>query len=169
MQEIYVYAEEGSEFWEPVPQASSGLGNFGIMCRFESFGDSVGMYVNATTILCVTPTNNLKPSDISSDQVQITVAMNGQDFDSSTSNAYITFVGTGSDMEIIRIILFCLFAGIIIVACFFLVMTSREYFTRRRSSTGPNTRKNEMVLRDSVNNSTTKKYPRSSSAANSNY
>lgn len=42
--------------------------------------------------------------------------MNGQDFGSSTSNAYITFVGTGSDLGIIRIILFCLFAGIIIVA-----------------------------------------------------
>lgn len=67
MAEIYVFADEGSEFWEPVPQDNSGLGNYGIMCRFESFGDSVGMYVNATTILCLTPSNNLKPQDVSSE------------------------------------------------------------------------------------------------------
>lgn len=143
MVEIYVFAAEGSEFWEPVPQAGSSLGSSGIMCRFEHFGDTIGMYVNSTAILCISPSSNLNPEDVYREEVQVTVAMNGQDFDSEKSNAYVTFVGTGSDLKLLSIILFCLLAGALMVAVFFLISTCLTYFRTqdRPSSRGPYVRK----------------------------
>lgn len=81
MVEIYVFPAEGSEFWEPLPQPGSPLGSSGIMCRFEHFGEAIGMYVNSTAILCLTPSSNYKPDDVYREEVQVTIAMNGQDFD----------------------------------------------------------------------------------------
>lgn len=52
--EIYVYASEDSPFFEPLPSGKSGDVT-GIMCGFEDFGESMGMYINETTVMCVTP------------------------------------------------------------------------------------------------------------------
>lgn len=130
-------------FYIAVPQAGSPQGSTGIMCRFEHFGDSVGMYINSTTILCVSPSNGLKSDDVYREEVQVTVAMNGQDFDPDQSTAYVTFVGTGSDLKLLSIILFCLLAGALLVAVFFLISTCLTYFRTqdRPSSHGPHVRK----------------------------
>ena len=52
----------------------------GIMCSFEEFGTSMGMYINETTILCVTPHIQGRPEDYTYHTVKVAVAMNGQDF-----------------------------------------------------------------------------------------
>jgi len=46
--------------------------------------------------------------------------MNGQDFNEVDSDAYVTFVGTGSDSSLLKILLFCLLLAILIIAIFFI-------------------------------------------------
>lgn len=55
MAEIYVFADDNSEFWEPIPTSKGSLGAYGIECKFGRFGTGVGMYINKTAIKCVTP------------------------------------------------------------------------------------------------------------------
>merc|ERR1719223_2463421 len=52
--EIYVFAYDDALFFEPLPSGKNGDVT-GILCNFEDFGTSMGMYVNETTVLCVTP------------------------------------------------------------------------------------------------------------------
>ena len=88
----------------------------GILCNFEDFGSSMGMYINETTIMCVTPHIQGHPSDYGHETVQATVAMNGQDFNEDRSDAYITFVGTGSDTNLLKILLFSLLLALLALA-----------------------------------------------------
>ena len=88
----------------------------GILCNFEDFGTSMGMYINETTVMCVTPHIQGRPEDYGRVSVQVTVAMNGQDFNDIQSDAYVTFVGTGSDSNILKILFFCLLLALLILA-----------------------------------------------------
>jgi len=114
--EIYVYADESSPFFEPLPSGKSGDVT-GILCNFEDFGQSMGMYINETTVMCVTPHIQGKPEDYARETVQVTVAMNGQDFNDIYSDAYVTFVGTGASWLHIKILLFILLLALLILAC----------------------------------------------------
>ena len=44
--------------------------------------------------------------------------MNGQDFNEIQSDAYVTFVGTGSDSKWVQALIFSLLLGLLILACF---------------------------------------------------
>jgi hypothetical protein len=74
--EIYLYAYEGEKFIEPLPSGKNG-DTTGIVCNFEDFGNSMGMYINETTLLCVTPHIKGRPEDYYRETVQVTIAMNG--------------------------------------------------------------------------------------------
>ena len=60
---------------------------FGLKCKFGRFGPSTATYINKTTILCLTPNIQDDPSDISEEEVTVTVALNGIDFNDDYSTA----------------------------------------------------------------------------------
>jgi len=74
--EIFVYAYDDALFFEPLPSGKSGDVT-GILCNFDEFGTSMGMYINETAIMCVTPHVQGRPEDYGRELVQVTVAMNG--------------------------------------------------------------------------------------------
>ena len=55
----------------------------------------MGMFINSTTVLCLSPTISDRPEDFATESVFVGVAMNGQDFDNESSNVKVTFIGTG--------------------------------------------------------------------------
>jgi hypothetical protein len=121
MAEILVIADENSEFFEPPPSSKSALGQYGIECRFGRFGVGIGMYVNKTAIRCVTPSIQEDPESIWRETVQLTVALNGQDFDDECTDSDeidITFVGTGSSLSFWPYVLGTLMLGLLLVALF---------------------------------------------------
>lgn len=88
----------------------------GIVCNFEDFGTSMGMYINETAVMCVTPHIQGRPEDYSRETVQVTVAFNGQDFNEDLSDAYVTFVGTGTDDKLLFLIITILLIALLILA-----------------------------------------------------
>lgn len=94
----------------------------GILCNFDEFGNSMGMYINSTAVMCVTPHIQGHPEDYGRETVQLTVAMNGQDFNDIDSDAYVTFVGTGSNGGW-KILIFILLLALLIAACFGFFLT----------------------------------------------
>jgi hypothetical protein len=80
----------------------------------------MGMYINETTVMCVTPHVQGRPEDYGRETVQVTVAMNGQDFNENDSDAYITFVGTGSGGGQLKILIFILLLALLALAIVFL-------------------------------------------------
>lgn len=82
----------------------------------------MGMYINETTVMCVTPHVQGRPEDYGRETVQVTVAMNGQDFSETNSDAYVTFVGTGGGAGIIKILMFILLLALLILAIIYLCM-----------------------------------------------
>ena len=102
---MLVFADENSEFFEPVPvnrpsesetagPAVGGLG--GIMCQFGRFGETQAIYINETVLKCVTPSVDDDPDSIYRETVKLTISMNGQDYEEETSAVDFTFVGTGT-------------------------------------------------------------------------
>jgi hypothetical protein len=77
MAEVYVFADDNSEFWEPIPTGKGSLGQYGIECKFGRFGVGIGMYVNKTAIKCVTPSVQDDPDSIWRESVKLSVALNG--------------------------------------------------------------------------------------------
>ena len=77
----------------------------------------MGMYVNETSVMCVTPHINGRPEDYYRETVNVIVAMNGQDFNDVMSDAYVTFIGTGSDKGILIFLLAILLLALLILAC----------------------------------------------------
>jgi hypothetical protein len=71
-----------------------------VKCAFGKFGSSLGMYINSTTVLCLSPTISDRPEDFATETVFVGVAMNGQDFETETSSVQVTFVGTGDSSAI---------------------------------------------------------------------
>lgn len=77
----------------------------------------MGMYVNETFVMCVTPHISGHPEDYYRETVNVVVAMNGLDFNDVESDAYVTFVGTGSDKGILIFLLAILLLALLILAC----------------------------------------------------
>ena len=61
-------------------------GPSGVKCIFGKFGSSLGMFINSTTVLCLSPTISDRPEDFATESVFVGVAMNGQDFETDSSN-----------------------------------------------------------------------------------
>ena len=76
----------------------------------------MGIYINETTILCITPHIKGRPEDYYRETVQVTIAMNGQDFNEVNSDAYVTFVGTGADSRLIYFLIAILLIALLILA-----------------------------------------------------
>jgi hypothetical protein len=74
------------------------------------------MYINKTTIKCVTPSVSEDPEDVWRDTVKITVALNGQDFDEETSDVDFTFLGTASSLSFWPYVIGTLLIGLLLVA-----------------------------------------------------
>merc|ERR1719361_1941978 len=110
--EIYLYPYEGERFFEPLPSGKTG-DTTGILCSFEDFGTSMGLYINEAAILCITPHIKGRPEDYCRETVQVTVAMNGQDFNEVQSDAYVTFVGTGEDSRLLFFLIALLILALI--------------------------------------------------------
>ena len=77
----------------------------------------MGMYVNDTHAMCVTPHISGHPEDYYRETVNVVVAMNGQDFADVESDAYVTFIGTGSDRGLLIFLLAILLLALLILAC----------------------------------------------------
>jgi hypothetical protein len=75
----------------------------------------MGMYINETAILCVSPRIPGDPEDYSEETVKVTVAMNGQDFADVESDAYVTFLGTGSPLAIWKFIITVLLLALLLL------------------------------------------------------
>lgn len=128
IQEVLVFADESTEFFDPVminkpvsvgidgnaPLSVGGVG--GIMCRFGRFGETQGIFINETLVKCVTPAVEDDPDSIFRETIRLTVAMNGQDHDEESSQADFTFVGTGTYLVFWPFIIGALLIGLMIVA-----------------------------------------------------
>lgn len=138
--ELYVFADENSQFFEPLPSVSkstvdedaeqagvitmaSSLG--GITCQFGRFGETQAIYVNSTVIKCVTPAIDDDPDSIYRETIKLTVAMNGVDHEDQTSELEFTFVGTGTYLIFWPFLIGALLIGLLIVA---LIMCSATIF-----------------------------------------
>jgi len=136
LQEVYITASEADPFWQPIPSAGDNEINndqYGIKCKFGRFGSSTGTYVNQTTILCLTPNIQDDPEDISTETVQVTVAMNGVDYNDDSSEVDFTFIGTGGVVPVWVIVMGTLIFGLLIVAmvvCLSSVQRSLTSFTQ---------------------------------------
>lgn len=98
----------------------------GLSCSFEHLGKSLGMYVNDTTVLCMPPNFAGTAANYYREEVLITVAMNGQDFNSELSTATITFIGTGSNPAIWHCIVGALLLALLGLAGTSLFITSKD-------------------------------------------
>jgi hypothetical protein len=140
IREIFVWADENSQFFEPLPGVSksgieeeseergmltmaSQLG--GITCQFGRFGETQAVYVNATTIKCISPAIEEDPDSIYRETVKITVAMNGVDHEADSSELEFTFIGTGTYLVFWPFLVGALLIGLLIVA---LILCSATIF-----------------------------------------
>jgi len=74
------------------------------------------MYINETTLLCVSPRIPGDPEDYSTEKVKLSVAMNGQDFNEIESEAFVTFIGNGSNLGIFKFLLTAILLSLLFVA-----------------------------------------------------
>ena len=97
----------------------------------------------------MTPHFEGTPEDYAREEVQVTVALNGQDFDSENSDAYVTFVGTGSDNVIWNLLVGALLVALLIVAFIALGLGYAEYSKNERKNVHNSLTPNTVVLRNS--------------------
>jgi len=64
----------------------------------------------------LTPNIKESPSEISTEVVELTIAMNGVDFNDDYSDITVTFVGTGQGMSIAVIIMGTLIFALLIIS-----------------------------------------------------
>lgn len=102
------------------------MGNH-IKCKFGRFGETLAVFVNSTSIKCVTPSVLDEPEDIFREEVQFSIAMNGYDYDYDANSFDFTFVGTGSEFGLGPQTLIILMSGLLLVA---FVLFVQNYFTQ---------------------------------------
>jgi hypothetical protein len=130
--DIYVWAEEGSQFFEPIQQIELTQNEqdaedneilappneyHGIKCSFGRFGTTTETYVNSSVIICDSPSIADEPDSIYRETVQLTVALNGITFGDEVSELEFTFVGTGTYLSFWPFIL-----GAILIAVLIMVL-----------------------------------------------
>jgi len=94
--DVYVYANPNTPFIEPIAPVSSLDVETGIKCSFGRFGETTGVYLNSTTIRCITPNIKDDPSTIREEHVHLKVAMNGHDYTQENAFTLFTFVGSAT-------------------------------------------------------------------------
>lgn len=99
------------------------MGGFsGIKCKFGSFGQTIGVYVNSTLVKCSTPAVQEDPDDIYMETVTFSLSMNGFDFDDDTSDLEFIFNGSGSAFGLAYMVVAIILTGILIGACIYCTM-----------------------------------------------
>lgn len=93
-----------------------------IKCNFEEFGNSMGLYINSTFVMCVSPRISGHPDDYYREEVLVRVAINGQDFQQVGSEAIVTFVGTGQAKGFVHFIIATILIALLIIVLAFLVI-----------------------------------------------
>ena len=78
--EVFIYARPGYEFYQPIPMNRADDSEYSITCKFGRFGTSPGILVNSTLVKCITPNIEEDPANIYREEVQLSVALNGQNF-----------------------------------------------------------------------------------------
>lgn len=117
---VFVTVADGSEFFEPMPPSQvlqmdnrvvsvedeqSHSEPTVIRCKFGRFGESAGVLMNETTVMCATPVNDESPDDVYRETINVAVAMNGVDFEESEYSPEFTFVGTAPYLSFTAILL----------------------------------------------------------------
>jgi hypothetical protein len=82
------------------------------------------VYLNKTTIICVTPAIH-DPKDIPREgvSVELSVAMNGQDYSTQDQDIMIKFIGTDKNDELIPMIYIIIFVSTILFILLFAAIT----------------------------------------------
>lgn len=121
----------------------------------------MGMFVNKTTIKCVTPSIAEDPEDIWRETVRLTVALNGQDFDEENSELEITFVGTGSTLSFWPYVVGTLLIGLLLVALFVFctaALQKAQFENEVQSRQVARSRSKPYVIRDPFDQFTSRAY-----------
>jgi len=95
-------------------QASSLILGNTIKCKFGRFGETIGLYVNSTTIKCLTPSLLENPEDIYKEKVIFSVSMNGYDYPYEINSFDFLFIGTGHWINLGPIMLAILLFGLVV-------------------------------------------------------
>jgi len=115
--EVFVSSTEAAPFWQPTPPPEGEqFEQYGLKCKFGRFGSAPATYMNKTHILCLTPNIRESPSEIATETVSLTVAMNGVDYNDDFSSLTVTFVGTGQGLSIWVIIMGTLIFALLIIS-----------------------------------------------------
>jgi len=117
LSEIFVTASEGQPFWQSTPPPEGEqFEQYSLKCKFGRFGSSPATYLNKTHILCLTPNIRESPSEIATETVSLTVAMNGVDYNDDYSDLQVTFVGTGQGLSVWVILMGTLIFALLIIS-----------------------------------------------------
>ena len=123
--DVFVFADPKHTFTQPVAPIDSIDKEVGVRCMFGRFGTSPGVYINATTIKCITPLIKDDPDTIFKEIVYVQVALNGQDFTDKTDKCLFTFYGDATYFiywpYFIGFMLIALFLVAFLVLCFTLI------------------------------------------------
>jgi hypothetical protein len=128
--------KKGKGFFEPYPGqlskfetgtsndpqanlAASLLQESTFYCRFGRFGDTPAIYVNETTVKCLTPYILESPADIYREKVTFSLSLNG--YDEEITGYEFTFVGTAPWISMSSIIITIFILGLVIFAFIWLV------------------------------------------------
>ena len=126
------------------------------MCRFGRFKDSIGTFVNKTTIKCAVPSIKDDPSSIWREDIKLTIAQNGKDFDDEFSEVNVVFVGTGSPLGFWSAILATLLIGLLLIAIIFYCGALIEKW--RRPAQDMRAKDKSYVVRDAYDQFTSRAY-----------
>ena len=114
---VSIFIFNYSNFHLAIPSPSGELNEqYGLKCKFGRFGTTQATYINKTTLLCLTPNIQEDPSYISTENVQVSVAMNGIDFNDEQTPLNFQFIGTGGSISTWVIIMGTIIFGLLIVS-----------------------------------------------------
>ncbi len=113
--DVLLYADEaGGDFFDPILVNNTGNLQNPIMCKFGRFGETEAIFINEKVLKCRTPTI---------EEVLVTVAMNGKDFDEEHSTVNFTFIGTGTYLVFWQILVVVMLFALIIAAIIVCIST----------------------------------------------
>lgn len=107
---------QGPKSDEESMQASTLLMSNTIKCKFGRFGETIAVYVNETSVKCLTPSLLENPEDIYREKVIFSVSMNGYDYPYEINSFDFLFVGTGNWINLGPILLGIVLFGALVAA-----------------------------------------------------
>lgn len=95
------------------------MGSFNqLKCSFGRFGDTDAVFIDEHTIKCATPSGSDDPSEVSAEEIGLSVTMNGMTFAEEDSDETLpfTFEGTAEPMGLLPVVLLIIAIGALIAA-----------------------------------------------------